>query len=262
MGADVGGIALFRMVPWAFGIYEFQLPHMDREMARMCDEYMSTLRKQFFKSQPQLMQVVPVEKEISGRQETLAYEQVSHIIENSRSFMVFDCICKKEQHLLDKGCDKPLEVCTAYAPVPGVFDSRPYGRPITKKEAYAVLDTAEAAGLVHLTWNVQNGHYFICNCCGCCCNVLKNISQSGMPASEVINSYYYAEIDPERCTVCGTCREERCQVGAIEAGDEAYRVVREKCIGCGLCVATCPCGGYPPDTQTADRGGLAARKRG
>jgi Fe-S-cluster-containing hydrogenase component 2 len=29
-------------------------------------------------------------------------------------------------------------------------------------------------------------------------------------------------------------------VGAIEAGDEAYRVVREKCIGCGLCVATCP----------------------
>ena len=34
--------------------------------------------------------------------------------------------------------------------------------------------------------------------------------------------------------------DERCQVNAIETEDDAYRVIREKCIGCGLCVSTCP----------------------
>jgi Fe-S-cluster-containing hydrogenase component 2 len=29
-------------------------------------------------------------------------------------------------------------------------------------------------------------------------------------------------------------------VGAIEAGQEAYRIIPERCIGCGLCVGTCP----------------------
>jgi Fe-S-cluster-containing hydrogenase component 2 len=34
--------------------------------------------------------------------------------------------------------------------------------------------------------------------------------------------------------------EERCQVGAIETNDETNYIVKEKCIGCGLCVSTCP----------------------
>ena len=112
-GADIGGIMVFKMVPWAFGIYEFQIPHLDREMAEMCDEYMKVWSDQFFRIKPQLMQVVPVEKEIQGKQIALPYEQVSNIIENSQSFAVFDCICKKEKHLLENGCDKPLEICTA-----------------------------------------------------------------------------------------------------------------------------------------------------
>ncbi|MBK5102452.1 MAG: 4Fe-4S ferredoxin, partial [Desulfobacteraceae bacterium] len=29
-GVDFGGMKMFKMVPWAFGIYEFQLPYMDR----------------------------------------------------------------------------------------------------------------------------------------------------------------------------------------------------------------------------------------
>jgi MinD superfamily P-loop ATPase len=62
----------------------------------------------------------------------------------------------------------------------------------------------------------------------------------GINASEVINSYYYAEIDPDECTVCGICKDERCQVNAIEEGDDAYEIIPEKCIGCGLCVTTCP----------------------
>lgn len=239
-GLDLGGVKMFKMVPWAFGIYEFQRPHMDRELAEMCEEFGKVYGEQFFKTKPQLMQVIPIEKEIPNKQQALSYEQVSNIIENSQSFAVFDCICKKEKKLLGHGCDKPLEICTAYAPIPGVFDNKEGYRAISKTDAYAVLNKAEEAALVHLTWNVESGHFFICNCCGCCCGVLRAINELGINASKVINSYYFAEINPDECTACGTCKDERCQVNAIEAGDEAYKVIREKCIGCGLCVTTCP----------------------
>ena len=238
---NLGGVDLFKMVPWAFGIYEFQLPHMDRELAEMCEEYMPVYGRQFFSGTPSLMQVIPIEEEIPAQHEAMTYERVSSIIENGQSFMVNDCVCKKEQGLLDNPCDKPLEVCMAIAPVPGVFEENVLGgRVISKEESYAILRKAEEAGLVHMTWNVESGHFFICNCCGCCCGVLHGINKLGIPASTVVNSYYYAEIDPDACAACGTCAEERCQVGAIEEDGDVYRVIQDRCIGCGLCVGTCP----------------------
>jgi electron transport complex protein RnfB len=239
-GVIFGSDRLFRMVPWVIGIYEFQLPHMDRELAEMCEEYMKVFGQQFSEHQPQLMQVIPIEREIHATHEALHYEKVSSIIENGQSFLQMECICKKEQGLLDNPCDRPVEVCMGIAPVPNVFDNYRYGHPISKEEAYELLRKSEEAGLVHLTWNVQGGHFFICNCCGCCCGVLRGINELGIPASKVVNSHYYAEIDPDTCELCGTCAEERCQVNAIEEGEDAYQVIKEKCIGCGLCISTCP----------------------
>ena len=239
-GVEFGGVKLFKMIPWAFGIYEFQLPHMDRELAEMCEEYSEVYGTQFFEEQPQLMQVIPIEREIPARHESLTYERVSSIIEKGQSFQVSECICKKEKGLLDHRCEKPLEVCLAIAPVPGIFKDTAVGHTISKEEAYEVLRKSEEAALVHLTWNVENGHYFICNCCGCCCGVLEGINRLGIPASKVVNSYYYAEIDPDACTACGTCADERCQVNAIEESGDVYQVIKERCIGCGLCITTCP----------------------
>jgi Fe-S-cluster-containing hydrogenase component 2 len=239
-GVELGGVKIFKMAPWALGIYEFQLPYMDREMAEMCEEFGTVYGEQFFKNKPQLMQVIPIEKEIQAKHEALPYERVSSIIENGKSFLVNECICKKEQSLLDKPCEKPLEICLGIAPVEGVFDNPRVGSKISKEEAYNLLHKSEEEGLVHLTWNVQNGHIFICNCCGCCCGVLRSINEMDIPASTVVNSHYYAEIDSDACEACGTCADERCQVNAIEEGEEAYRVISEKCIGCGLCLTTCP----------------------
>lgn len=237
-GVNVGGVKIFKMLPWAFGIYEFQLHHMDRELAELCEEYAETYGHQFFKNKPQLMQVVPIEKEIQATHEALPYEKVSAIIESGQSFMVQDCICKKEKGLLDNPCDRPLEVCLAIAPIEGVFDNTAYGRQLSRDEAYALIKECEEKALVHLTWNVESGHFFICNCCGCCCGVLRSINEWGI--SDAVNSYYYAQIDPQACSACGTCADERCQVNAIAEGENAYSVIQEKCIGCGLCIDTCP----------------------
>ena len=229
----------FKMLPWVFGIYEFQLGRLDKEFARLNEEYGPVYGRQFYSKTPQLMQVLPIEKEISVQQEALSYEKVSTLIEQSQSFLVNDCVCKKEQELLGHSCDRPVQVCLALAPIPGVFDNSSQGRVLNKEEAYALLKKTEELGLVHLTYNVQGGRFYICNCCSCCCGVLGAINRLGIPASKVINSHYYAEIDPEKCIQCGTCAEERCQVKAIEEGEDAYQIIQERCIGCGLCISTC-----------------------
>lgn len=238
----LGRSRYFKILPWVFGIYEFQCWRMDREFAELHAQYAPVYGRQFFSGMPQLMQTLPVEGEIPEREEALPYEKVSSIIDQGQSFLVNDCVCKKEQGLLGHPCDRPLQVCLAVAPIPGVFDNSPQGRVISRSEAYGLLKEAEEQALVHLTSNVQNGSFYVCNCCKCCCGVLGAINKLGMPAAEVLNAHYYAQIDPEKCTGCGLCAEERCQVGAIVEADQGYRITRERCIGCGLCIGTCPAG--------------------
>jgi len=230
----------FRMMPWVFGIYEFQLGQIDKEFAEMIDEYWPFYSNEFFTKKPQLMQTIVVDEVIPSHQEALPYEKVSAIIESGQSFLLNECICKKEKGLVGHTCDRPVEVCLGIAPLPGMFKKSPTGRAITKEEAYDMLKRADDAGLVHMTYNIQAGQIYICNCCKCCCGVLIAINKLGIPASMVVNSHYYSAIDPDKCIGCGICADERCQVGAIEEKEATYRVVEEKCIGCGLCVRTCP----------------------
>ena len=237
-GQEVNGIKSFRMMPWVVGIYEFQLNRMDREFCELCEEYTMHLGPQLVGFGPSIMQVIPIEEDIPADQKALPYQQVSRIIENGKSFMVNECICKKEQGIMDNPCEKPLEICLAIGAEEGAFENYPGGgRVLTKEGAFEVLKKAEEAGLVHLSSNVQSGHWYICNCCGCCCGLLRAINM-GIP--NVVNSHYFAQIDPDLCTACGTCLEERCQVAAIVEGDEAYSVNQDRCIGCGLCVSPCP----------------------
>ena len=238
LGADLGDTAIFRMVPWVVGIYEFQVNRMDRELAEMCDEYYEHFATQSLGKRPHGMRTIPVGQALSPAHRVLSYDHVSGIIENGRAFMVSDCICKKEQKLLDKECDHPLEVCLVVGPLPGMFDDPAFGRAISKEEAYAVLDKAEQAGLVHMTANLESGHNFICNCCGCCCMVLKGMTKLGIP--EVVNSDFYSRIDSELCTGCDMCAANVCQVDAIAEQEGTYRVDRARCLGCGHCVDVCP----------------------
>jgi len=238
----LGSLWVFRMLPWVFGIFEFQLHRLDREFADLHEEYEEAFGRQFFSAKPQLMQTLPIEETITPGHEALPYERISSLIEHNQSFIVNECICKKQQALRGKPCGKPAEVCLGMAPVPGVFDDSPNGRAISRAEAYELLKKTEELGLVHLTSNIQNGQIFICNCCSCCCGVLRSITDLKIPAADVINSHYCASIDAGACVRCGLCADERCQVGAIVEDGDGYRVVREGCIGCGLCVSTCPSG--------------------
>ncbi|MCI5209594.1 MAG: hypothetical protein D3910_12570 [Candidatus Electrothrix sp. ATG2] len=78
----------------------------------------------------------------------------------------------------------------------------------------------------------------ICNCCGCCCDLLLGYKRYG--SSGLISpSAFIAEIEPETCTACGICHE-RCPVGAIDASGDKPVIKKEVCLGCGVCSRFCP----------------------
>ncbi len=238
-GVTVGGIPIYRLAPFVFGIYEWQLHRLDRELVEMVREYFSRdFGEEFYSHKPSLLRVVPIEENIPVESEVKPYESLRRMIEKAGSWAVGECVCKKEKRVLGEGCDKPLEVCLAIAPVENIFNDHFWGKAITKERALEILKSADDAGLVHLTSNTRDGNLFICNCCGCCCSILRGINDLDQHNC-VARSHYVSVVDAAGCTACGLCRD-RCQVRAIDIEDVA--AVNDRCIGCGLCVSRCPTG--------------------
>jgi electron transport complex protein RnfB len=227
----------YRLAPFAVGIYEaHMLRERDPEFARLVEKYMTGGGAVgIMSAQPAIHRVVPAR----GATETewvLPYDDVRAILETATSFRLEECVCRIQQDELGtRRCDFPLESCLWFS----FADSAGGEDALSRAQALAALDEAESIGLVHTVSNVASGIGYVCNCCGCCCGLLRGINEWGIQHS-VAQANYYAEIDPETCTACGTC-EERCQVGAIGEADGGLRAVaRERCIGCGLCVTGCP----------------------
>ena len=104
-----------------------------------------------------------------------------------------------------------------------------------------VMAKAEEEGLVHTTYNVKSGHMYVCNCCSCCCGILRGIKYFNAPYL-MAKSNFVARIDGDECAACGVCADERCPMKAIVEEDGSYKVLPERCIGCGVCTKTCPTG--------------------
>jgi electron transport complex protein RnfB len=229
------GKPTLRLAPFVVGIYEAQLETMDHELAHLVEDYLADGGAAgIMKPQPALHRVIPAQKAVKTEL-ILPYDDVRNILLNSKTFHLRDCICRAQQDKIGKRrCTFPLRTCLSFSQ-----NTRPpHPLDITKEEALAFLDKTEEIGLVHTVSNIVKGLGYICNCCGCCCGILRGITDWGIENS-VACANYYATIDPEKCLNCGTC-VERCQVHAITEKEGVSVVNLEKCIGCGLCATGCP----------------------
>jgi Na+-translocating ferredoxin:NAD+ oxidoreductase RNF subunit RnfB len=224
----------FRLAPFIVGIYEAQLGNIDHEFAHLVEKYMADGGAAgIMGPEPALHRVIPAQGTVKSEW-ILPYEDVRAILLSAKTFRVRDCICRAQQEYFDRQCDFPLRNCLNFSTI----EQPPVPNDISQEEALAILDETEEIGLVHTVSNVMTGVSYICNCCGCCCGILRGITEWGVENS-VAHANYYAVIDADECLGCGIC-VERCQVQAISEKDGAPFVERERCIGCGLCVTGCP----------------------
>lgn len=228
------GKLLFRLAPFMVGSYEAFIDEMDHEFAHLFETYMEEGGAAgIMEWQPALHRVVPAQDTVKSEY-ILPYDDIKAMFQAAVDFRVRDCICRKQQDLISqRKCDFPLKMCMDFSSV-----ERPKrSNTISKEEALALLERTEELGLVHTVSNTIKDVYYVCNCCGCCCGILRGITDWGI-ARSVAYANYYADVDAEECTGCGVCLE-RCQVHAITEQDSIALIDRERCIGCGLCVTGC-----------------------
>ena len=227
----------FLLTPFIVGFFENQLPRMDAEMAALFEEYFHETKGSMLRDAPAHHRVIPVEKAIRFQIAIQPYERASALLERALSWGVRDCICRVQQKLVGKGCDRPVNSCLVFAPVKNAFDRSKTDRVLTKEEALQILKETEEAGLVHTVGNYRDGIDYICNCCTCCCGILRGIAQYGI-TSAVAHSDFFLVVEAESCTGCNNCIE-RCQFNALTASDGIVAVDYRHCMGCGICVGAC-----------------------
>lgn len=233
-----GEAVKYAAAPFVLGIYEFQLGRMDSEMAGLYEQYFEEAFLTSTTTVDPLMRSIPVNRSLDVSHPVATYEDSRAIVKSKKLIALAKCLCRVQQGLLDKSCDKPVEVCLLFESWGQHYIDMGMARKITVEEALKVLDESEEAGLVTQPANDQNPGG-LCNCCGECCAILRGLNKLPRPAEAVISNYF-AVVEPELCTGCETCLE-RCQMGAIALNDGGVAEINlDRCIGCGLCVTTCP----------------------
>jgi len=238
------GVKYYAAAPFIHGFFEHNAvmaagqPKF-KELAELLERYMTG---GFFPTGPTL-RTIPVNTDagLNPKLPIAPYDDVKKIVESKERIGLFPCACAAEANTMGRSCTQTNEICMGfdfYAEY--AIEELGVGRWITREEALEVLKRAEDEGLVHQIGGDKRNVEAICNCCGDCCGVLRMMKLFPEPAQLAITNYV-VHLDAGECALCETCIE-RCPMDAISAGEEAVSVKTQRCIGCGLCTATCPTG--------------------
>ncbi len=233
------GYALLPVMP---GIFEFPyMKGLDEEtrarLNPLWKSYLPKLAKGFGTPSTAFSRIIPIQEEVESEPGVLPYDKVYDMIDRAEVVGIARCACRE----LEQKCDAPREACMLFDETCTYLVERGFGRYLTKEEMKEKLRECDEAGLVHQINNVQERLTFVCNCCPCCCGLLRTALEWGNP-NVFTSSGYIPVNDPDLCDGCGICADERCPVGALSMVEELAVVDGERCIGCGLCVTGCPNG--------------------
>ena len=181
-----------------------------------------------------------------GTLEVLDWERASEVVKTATHRGVGVCYCRHKMEHLGRDCDAPKINCMTFGGTAESLARAGFARETDVPETLALLEEAQARGLVQFGENVQRGVSFICNCCGCCCEAMIAARRFAV-LNPIQTTSWLPVVDASACTGCGACAAA-CPVeaiGLVSANDarrpklKKARVDETVCLGCGVCVRAC-----------------------
>ncbi|MFO7906910.1 MAG: ATP-binding protein [Planctomycetota bacterium] len=183
---------------------------------------------------------MPVAPALAGHPAALPSDRLDVVLDRYNTFGVGHCQCRMSEQAADRGCGKPLEVCTVMGQWAQRGIDEGWLRPISRANVLEIKREAESQGLVTWIMNVDSPQgQASCSCCGCCCKAMRTVNEFSSPGV-MAPPHFMPQFDLARCSRCGTCARH-CPMGAItvDITEQSLDHQPARCIGCGLCVLAC-----------------------
>ena len=142
------GSPQYQAIQFAVGLWECQVDKLEPEFVKDMEEYWPTLFDlAVWKNTPQL-RTIPVNVSIDFQRKVMLYEQAEELIRAYDKIAVAPCICRREQKMKGKGCDKPEETCMLFGKFADYWLHQGMARQIDQRETLNILKQADEFGLV------------------------------------------------------------------------------------------------------------------
>ncbi|MEW5785796.1 MAG: 4Fe-4S binding protein [Bacillota bacterium] len=251
--------AYYILSPMVVGFFEYTFMRAgelaNKDLAALFEQYFKDegVAEEVFGASTKLFKALAHEKYIPAlvHTEVLSYEKASEIIRQSGGGSLAMCACRHKATHLGKACAAPVEdICTSLGRPAQWLVRRGFAREASVDDLLRNLERSYRLGLVLLADNVIDEPAYICHCCGCCCGVLRAITEKKIMS--VHPSNFIPVVDPSLCLSCGACLES-CRINAISQNEPAEPAVIDAatCIGCAVCANSCPSGALSMTQRSA-----------
>ncbi len=181
---EKAGEKRYALQPVMPGLFEFPFMGGSRNdatdrLAPLWNKYMEKFGKGFGSPSMPFARVIPVQEELEHDPGVLPFQKIDEMIDHARVVGIGHCACRSTM----QRCDAPREACMMFDDTCDFLVERGHGRIITKEEMKRKLREFDELGLVHQVNNSQEKLSFICNCCSCCCELLRARIQLKTPTS-------------------------------------------------------------------------------
>ncbi len=245
----------FALAPVAIGFFEFTFMRTrgevpQAELARLFEQYMhqdDRFARSVLRGPTQIGRTLVREEALPAEDHTeiLDWERASRVVESAGALGVSLCACRHKANHLGEACERPQHTCLSLNYAAESLIRNGMAEPLSTGEAVALLGQCKEVGLAQTGDNVQRTLTYICNCCGCCCELMRSVKTFDIRGA-IVTSNWIMEVDTSKCTGCGQC-VEACPVDAIELAmrnddgkpREQAACNKTLCLGCGVCYSSC-----------------------